>query len=877
MQAAIQKPIVPVEPTKSLSNTPPESPFWSLSGDVLLGQLHSSLQGMTTVEASRSLEANANSRLGGRRQTSPFVLLLSQFKSPIVLLLVFAAGLSMFLGERVEALIIFFIVFVSGVLGFWQEHGAANAVAKLLAVVQIKANVRRDGKPQEITLDSIVPGDIVLLSAGDVVPGDCLVLESNVLTVDEAALTGETFPAEKSPGILAADTALSHRTNSLYMGTHVVSGSATALVVHIGRDTQFGGLSEKLRARPAETEFEHGVRRFGYMLMELTLLLVIAVFATNVYLHKPVLESFLFALALAVGLTPQLLPVIISVNLAHGARKMAEQKVIVKRLASIENFGSMDVLCSDKTGTLTESNVVLRATPDADGNDSPRALLFATLNATLQTGYANPIDEAIRAHGQTQPVDAAAYKKVGEVPYDFTRKRLSVIVEQSGQNGQARTAFRYRQRRVDEHTCRVRESGVGAGGCCRHSPSAGIHSKAVRGVQRAGPAHLGIAYRALPPIADGADGKAVPLNKDCETELVFLGFLVLEAPLKPGIVEAIARLQKLGVALKIITGDNALVAASISKQAGIAAPELLTGSEMAKMSNAALIQRVRRVNIFAEVEPNQKERIILALRKAGHVVGYMGDGINDVAALHAADVSLSVAEAVDVAKEAADIVLLEKDLGVLEKGVREGRTTFANTLKYVSMATSANFGNMFSMAGASLFLSFLPLLPTQVLLTNLITDFPGNDDCGRQRGCRDGGRAAPLEPQIHRLVHGRVRAGQFRFRLSHLRRPAIFAACQSRAVPNRLVCGKRCHRVGNRARHPNAPSLFPQQAESRPALHNAACRHRRPYPALPVARSRVRPGSAHAVVSGGARCHYAVLRGGNGNRQMVLLPEYKRS
>ena len=724
MQAAIQKPIEPVEPSKSLSKTPVESPFWSLSGDILLGQLHSSLQGLTADEANRSLEANANSRLGGRQQTSPFVLLLSQFKSPIVLLLVFAAGLSMFLGERVEALIIFFIVFVSGVLGFWQENGAANAVAKLLAVVQIKANVRRDGKPQEITLDNIVPGDIVLLSAGDVVPGDCLVLESNVLTVDEAALTGETFPAEKTPGILAADTALSHRTNSLYMGTHVVSGTATALVVHIGRDTQFGGLSEKLRARPAETEFEHGVRRFGYMLMELTLLLVIAVFATNVYLHKPVLESFLFALALAVGLTPQLLPVIISVNLAHGARKMAEQKVIVKRLASIENFGSMDVLCSDKTGTLTESNVVLRATPDADGNDSSRALLFATLNATLQTGYANPIDEAIRAHSQTQPVDTAAFKKISEVPYDFTRKRLSVIVEQAGQDGQPGQRFVIAKGALTNilAVCAKVESAQGV--------VADIHPLLESIQQRyeafsgQGLRVLGIAYRALPPDADSANGKTVPLNKDCESDMVFLGFLVLEAPLKPGIVEAIARLQKLGVALKIITGDNALVASSISKQAGIAAPELLTGGDMAKMSNAALIQRVRRVNIFAEIEPNQKEHIILALRKAGHVVGYMGDGINDVAALHAADVSLSVAEAVDVAKEAADIVLLEKDLGVLEKGVREGRTTFANTLKYVSMATSANFGNMFSMAGASLFLPFLPLLPTQVLLTNLITDFP---------------------------------------------------------------------------------------------------------------------------------------------------------
>ena len=681
---------------------------------MLLHQLQSSLSGLTREEAARLSESTADRRLGGRQRTAPWVLLLSQFKSPIILLLLFAAGLSMSLGQHTEAGIIFLIVFVSGLLGFWQEHSATNAVEKLLEVVQIKACVRREGKTEEIALDAIVPGDIVLFNAGDVIPGDCLVLESNVLTVDEAALTGETFPAEKSPATVPAETALSHRTNSLYMGTHVISGTATAVVVHIGKDTEFGSLSEKLRARPAETEFEHGIRRFGYLLMELTLLLVLGVFAINVYLHKPVLESFLFALALAVGLTPQLLPVIISVNLAHGARKMAAAKVIVKRLASIENFGSMDVLCSDKTGTLTESTVLLHSALDADGADSPRALLFATLNATLQTGYANPIDEAIRAHGQ---IDLSAYRKTGEVPYDFTRKRLSVVVEQ----GQQRFVISKGALTNILAVCTQVESAQGV--LTDIQPVLEQIRKRYEAFCNQGFRTLGIAYRPLPPPVAGAGGDTA-VTKECETAMVFLGFLVLEAPLKAGAAEAIARLQKLGVALKIITGDNAIVAASISRQAGLPDPQLLTGGELAQMSEAALRRRVSRVNIFAEVEPNQKERIILALRKAGHVVGYMGDGINDVSALHAADVSLSVAEAVDVAKEAADIVLLEQDLGVLEKGILEGRTTFANTLKYVSMATSANFGNMFSMAGASLFLSFLPLLPTQVLLTNLITDFP---------------------------------------------------------------------------------------------------------------------------------------------------------
>jgi Mg2+-importing ATPase len=655
---ALQKPETGLtEPSK----TPPVAPFWSLSGDVLLRQSQSSMQGLSGKEADRRLAANADRRLGGRQRKAPFLLLLSQFKSPIILLLLIAAGLSMSVGEHIEAVIIFLIVFVSGLLGFWQEHSATNAVEKLLAVVQIKACVRRDGQTAEITLDNIVPGDIVLFSAGDVIPGDCLVLESNTLTVDEAALTGETFPAEKSPGILSADTALSHRTNSLYMGTHVVSGAATAVVVHIGKDTEFGGLSEKLRARPAETEFEHGIRRFGYMLMELTLMLVLAVFAINVYLHKPVLESFLFALALAVGLTPQLLPVIISVNLAHGARKMAEAKVIVKRLASIENFGSMDVLCSDKTGTLTESTVILRSTQDAGGVDSSRALLFAYINATLQTGYANPIDAAIRAHS---PPDIAGYRKTGEVPYDFTRKRLSVSVEQGAQHfviskGALKNILA---------VCTKMESAQGV--VADIGPALEQIQARYEAFSNQGFRTLGIAYS--PQTPTGPD-TAAPLTKACERDMIFLGFLVLEAPLKPGAADAIARLQKLGVALKIITGDNAIVAASISRQAGIPDPQLLTGGELAKMSQAAFHQRVGRINIFAEVEPNQKERIIFALRKTGHVVGYMGDGINDVSALHAADVSLSVAEAVDVAKEAADIVLLQRDLGVLEKGILEGR------------------------------------------------------------------------------------------------------------------------------------------------------------------------------------------------------------
>ncbi len=689
--------------------TPPtqETPNAQAPHTDALAQLKTTVQGLTGAEADRRRAAYASSHLNQRKRTATLTLLLSQFKSPILLLLLFAAALSFGLGDRTDATIILVIIGLSGFLSFWQERGAADAVEKLLAVVQITARVRRDGQEREIPADEVVPGDILILDAGDIIPGDGILLESNDLFVDEATLTGETFPVEKSVGDLPPDTPIAHRTNAVFMGTHVVSGAATAVISKIGKDTEFGSVSKRLELRPPETEFERGIRRFGYLLMEVTLMLVICIFAINVYLHKPALESFMFALALAVGLTPQLLPAIISVNLAHGARKMAETKVIVKRLASIENFGSMDVLCSDKTGTLTESTVILHATLDAEGKESDKVRLYAYVNSSFQAGYVNPIDEAICAAAK---LDISGFSKLAEAPYDFTRKRLSVQVMHEGKpliitKGAVSSVLA---------VCSTVETADGKAGPL--DPLRQAIQQRYEQLSADGYRTLGLAYRPLDAQSDS--------TVKSETEMVFLGFLVLLAPLKPGIVETIQRLKQTGITLKIITGDNSLVAASITRQAGVAAPNLLAGSEMRQMSNAALCSRAGKIDVFAEVEPDQKERIIRALQKTGHVVGYMGDGINDVSALHVADVGLSVSEGVDVAKEAADIVLLEKDLSVLEQGVREGRTTFANTLKYVFMATSANFGNMFSMAGASLFLPFLPLLPTQILLTNLMTDMP---------------------------------------------------------------------------------------------------------------------------------------------------------
>ena len=440
--------------------------------------------------------------------------------------------------------------------------------------------------------------------------------------------------------------------------------------------------------------------------MEVTLVLVVAIFAINVYLARPVLDSFLFSLALAVGLTPQLLPAIISINLAHGAKRMAQEKVIVKRLASIENFGSMNVICSDKTGTLTEGIVHLQSALDVAGAPSDKVLLYAYLNAFYETGFTNPIDEAIRTHRQ---FDLSGYQKQDEIPYDFLRKRLSILV--SHDDTQLMVTKGALANVLAVCSSAETEGGIVDIGAVREPIQKHFEEFSHKGFRT-----LGVAYRNM------ETGSRI--SKDDEAGMTFLGFLVLFDPPKPNMIETIGSLKNLGVSLKIITGDNHLVAANVSQQMGLAKTKIITGPDLLQMSDGALLKQVVDVDVFAEIEPNQKERIILALRKAGNVVGYMGDGINDASALHAADVGISVESAVDVAKDAADIVLLEKELGVLVQGVREGRTTFANTLKYVFMATSANFGNMFSMAGVSLFLPFLPLLPKQILLTNLLTDFP---------------------------------------------------------------------------------------------------------------------------------------------------------
>lgn len=678
-----------------------------LTIDAALAQVSSNRDGLTSPEAAERLardKARVHKSGGGAWR-----LLLNQFRSPLVILLLVAMVISSFLGDKMDVVIVSTVVLMSTLLGFWQEYRAANAVAALLAVIQAKATVLRDGRTMDLPANQIVSGDVVMLSAGDTIPGDGLLIESRDLFVDESALTGESYPAEKKVGAVAENARQSERFNAVFEGTHVVSGTARVLVVHTGAETEFGAISERLRLRAPETDFERGLRRFGEMLIKVTLVFVIAIFAINVFFHRPVLESFLFALALAVGMTPELLPAIVSITLARGAKRMAEDQVIVRRLSSIENFGSMNVLCSDKTGTLTEGRVKLLGAYDAQGNASDLVRLQAVLNATFESGFTNPIDAALRAEAG---IDLSAFSKFDEVPYDFIRKRLSVVVEHADS--------------ARRHVMITKGAFANVLAVCTQvstpngdQPMAEFHAELLQrfaDYSNAGHRVLGVANR------DVTDDPVI--NKDDEQEMTFTGFLLFDDPPKAGAAEAIQELRQLGVDFKVITGDNRLVAQRLGAQMGIARPEVLTGEELHKMNDAALINRVSEVDIFAETEPNQKERILIALRKAGHVVGYLGDGINDASALHAADVGISVDGAVDVAKEAADIVLLQHDLGVLARGVRNGRITFANTLKYIFIATSANFGNMFSMAGASLFLPFLPLLPKQILLNNFLSDLP---------------------------------------------------------------------------------------------------------------------------------------------------------
>jgi len=686
--------------------------YWSIAHDKLLAALHSEPSGLSERAAARRLKSFGPNTVGEAAHPSGWRLLLRQFSNPLIIILAAAAAIASALGDWTDSIIILLIVIGSGVLSFAQEYRASRAVEALRARVHITCAVLRGGRNETVPSRSVVPGDIVLLSAGNLIPADGVLLEAKDFFVSQAALTGESYPAEKTPGVVAATAAVAERSNCVFMGTSVRSGTARMLVVHTGMQTLFGGIAVRLRLRPPETEFERGIRHYGYLLMRVMLVMALAVFAANIFLHRPPVDSLLFAIALAVGISPELLPAIVTITLSQGARQMAAHGVIVRRLSSIENLGSMDILCTDKTGTLTEGVLDLDAALGIDGQPSAEAMQAACLNAGLQTGLANPLDEAIVGKAGKIGFETSAYHKLDEVPYDFIRKRLSVLVEGPGLADGPMLITKGALDNVLEVCDRVLRGG-------KVQPLDKDQRDRIARLfvqySQQGYRVLGIAWK---PVRDKTCARTD------EQAMIFVGFLSFLDPPKPGVERTLADLLRLGIQVKVITGDNPLVATHVAEAVGMKAPQIATGRELNEMGDEAFWHMAERTNIFAEIDPNQKERIVRALQKRGHAVGFLGDGINDAPALHAADVGISVNQAVDVAKEAADFVLLERDLDVLRRGVEQGRMTFANTLKYIAITTSANFGNMISMAAASLVLPFLPLLAKQILLNNFLSDIP---------------------------------------------------------------------------------------------------------------------------------------------------------
>ena len=651
------------------------------------------VSGLATAEArTRLLRAGPNEPAPPRRAAG-LLAFLRLFANPLVAILLLASAASAALGDAVNATIIALMVVLSVVLNFVQSYRSQRAAARLREEVAPRATVLRDGTWCEIARRDLVPGDVIRLAAGDRVPADARLIDAKDLHLQEAALTGESLPAEKTPG------------ETVYLGTSIVSGTALAEVTATGRATAFGDIAARLSARPPETEFERGTRQFALLITRTVLFLVLFVVVASLALHRPAFESLLFAVALAVGLTPEFLPMITTVTLGQGAVRMARRKVIVKHLAAIEDFGSMDVLCSDKTGTLTSGEMTLETGVDALGAPSAQPLSLAWLNSAHETGIASPLDAAILRQGRP---DDTAWRKLDEIPFDFERRRLSVVVDDG-------TVPRLITKGAPESVLACCASyDVGAERRPLDEAARARCAATWRRHSERGARVLAVAERVVPrqPGYTAAD----------ECELTLVGFVTFADPPMKGVAEALAALRRDGVRVVILTGDSELVARHVCEQVGLDARRIVLGEELDRAADGAVATLAERVDVFARVSPAQKNRIILALKGRGHVVGFLGDGINDAPSLHTADVGVSVANAVDVAKDAADIILRERNLDVLHAGIIEGRHAFANVMKYLLMGTSSNFGNMFSMAGAVLFLPFLPMLPTQILLNNFLYD-----------------------------------------------------------------------------------------------------------------------------------------------------------
>jgi len=667
------------------------------------------VSGLSSSEAAALLEQwGANALVAGEQRGLVFQL-LARFRNPLVMLLLGASALSAATGDLRGALVISVIVLLSITLDFVQEHRAGRAAEKLRSAASVSASVSRDGRVVEIPAAQLVPGDVVNLCAGDLVPADARLVESRALFVNQALLTGEPYPVEKQ---VAADSGEpndpSGDAGAVFMGSSVLSGSGRARIARTGSRTTLGRIGVSLSRPAPPTAFELGIRSFGLLIVRIAFGLVLFVIAVELWRGRPWLESFLFATALAVGLTPELLPMVISVTLARGAMRMAKKQVLVKRLSAIHDLGSMDVLCTDKTGTLTEARIRLEQHLDPLGRDSARVFELAYLNSFFQSGLRSPLDQAILQH-ETLALDD--YRKLDEVPFDFERRRVSVLVARGArQRLIVKGAFEDILGLCSQVDAGVDEQVEGLDAERKRALTERFAALSADGYRV-----LGIAWK-----AEAISGEHATI--DDETQLIFAGFASFEDPPKSSAGEALRALVSAGITPIIVSGDNELVTQHVCKQLGVPVRGVLTGVELQRLDDHALAIRVESTNLFCRVTPNQKSRIIRAFKQRGHVVGYLGDGINDAPSLHAADVGISVDGAVDVAKEAADLILMQHDLGVLRSGVIEGRRTLGNILKYIMMGTSSNFGNMFSMAGAALFLPFLPMLPMQILLNNLLYD-----------------------------------------------------------------------------------------------------------------------------------------------------------
>ena len=684
---------------------PPSSDFWTRGADALLTELDATPSGLSADEAAARLAREGRNAIAEAPRRRLLAKIGKRLADPLNAILIVAAVVSAAAGDLASGAIILVIITASIGLEVTQEHGAQKAVDALRHTVAVRAAVRRDGKTIETPVEEIVPGDVVALAAGDLVPADGIVLAAEGAQADESLLTGEAFPVDKRTGVCTA-TAPAEAFNAVFGGTVLVRGTASMLVVATAAHTRFGGIAAALASAESPGSLERGLNAFSGLVLRLTGFLVLFVLFAHLVAARPVIESFLFAVALAVGMTPELLPMVMTVTLSRGAVRLAARKVVVKRLAAIHDLGAMTVLCTDKTGTLTQAKIALAGTPDADRKDSPRVRELAAVNSGFEQKLKSALDDAILA--ASPGAKLADWRYLADVPFDFDRRRVSVLAEKGGERllivkGALEDVLALSVSVETAHGV------VPLDAPARAALERLQHEKASQGLRC-----IAVATRAMP----GAAAAGVTDERD----LVFAGLCVFADPPKETAAAAIKRLENAGVRVKIISGDAAASVQHLVATLKIPARGLLTGAEIAELSDTALALKANHVDVFARVSPDQKTRIIRALQAAGHTVGFIGDGINDAPALHAAEVGLAVDTATEVARAAADMIMLEADLGVVASGVEEGRRTYANIMKYLRMGTSSNFGNMLSMAFASLFIPFLPLTPIQVLLNNLIYD-----------------------------------------------------------------------------------------------------------------------------------------------------------